>query len=234
MINCIFEATLRTFLIKGSADNKKRLSKTHTADVGGPSGLKLGRGSFPFSRYLDIFKSMSASLKVLFESHRSASAEGAEFLKELEESIAQDLWKSAGGAWSSSSENIFRDLAMKKLAAQVRGESRQDFLSAWSDVVRDFHRNYWNERRLLKKEVKPKTEEQKIFWELFSYIWMLLQAALVTKTAVFYFGIRSTEDDSMEGKIYVILAILVSFGSLFFFAYRKSKKQDAKNPDEPS
>lgn len=123
---------------------------------------------------------------------------------------------------------------MKKLAAQVRGESRQDFLSAWSDVVRDFHRNYWNERRLLKKEVKPKTEEQKIFWELFSYIWMLLQAALVTKTAVFYFGIRSTEDDSMEGKIYVILAILVSFGSLFFFAYRKSKKQDAKNPDEPS
>ncbi|KYG65932.1 hypothetical protein AZI86_02350 [Bdellovibrio bacteriovorus] len=167
---------------------------------------------------------MSQSLNHLFESHTPASPEGGEFLKELERSISQDLWKSAGGPWSESSENIFRQRAMEKLAKAVHGTTREDYQKAWNEVVRDFHQNYWGEKRLLKKEKKPKTEEQKIFWELFSYIWMMLQATLVVKTAVFYFGIKSANEDSTEGKIYVTLAILFSFVSLFFFAYRKSKK----------
>lgn len=166
---------------------------------------------------------MAESLQNLFESHLSPSAAGAEFLNELERNISQDLWKSAGGTWSESSENIFRHMAMEKLAKSVHGTSREDYQKAWNETVRDFHQNYWGEKRLLKKEKKPKTEEQKIFWELFSYIWMMLQATLVVKTAVFYFGIKSANEDSSEGKIYVTLAILFSFVSLFFFAYRKSK-----------
>lgn len=167
---------------------------------------------------------MTPSLKELFESHSSPSAEGADFLKDLESNISQDLWQSAGGAWSESSENIFRATAMEKLAKSVQGSTRENYQTAWNGVVRDFHQIYWGEKRLLKKEKKPKTEEQKIFWELFSYIWMMLQATLVVKTAVFYFGIKSANEDSTEGKIYVTLAILFSFVSLFIFAYRKSKK----------
>lgn len=167
---------------------------------------------------------MAESLVALFESHKPISPEGTEFLRGLESSIAADLWQSAGGTWSSTSEGRFRELAMGKLANYVQGLKTEDYVRAWREVVRDFHKTYWGEKRLLKKERKPKTEEQKIFWELFSYIWIMLQATLVVKTAVFYFGIKSAEEDTAEGKIYVTLAILFSFVSLFVFAYRKSKK----------
>lgn len=174
---------------------------------------------------------MSESLLELFESHKAASAEGASFLQDLEQSIAQDLWQSAGGTWSSTSEDIFRRIAMEKLAKALRGgASREDYQNTWSEVVREFHQNYWGEQRLLKKEKKPKTAEQKIFWELFSYIWILLQAVFITKTAIFYFGIKSAAEDSTEDKIYVFLAILFSFVSLTYFAYRKSKKNPNKEP----
>lgn len=167
---------------------------------------------------------MAESLKNLYEAHAPASPAAIEFLADLERNISQDLWKSAGGTWSESSENIFRQKAMEKLATSVHGSDREGLQKAWNEIVRDFHQNFWGEKRLLKKEKKPKTEEQKIFWELFSYIWMMLQATLVVKTAVFYFGIKSAAEDSAEGKIYVTLAILFSFVSLFLFAYRKSKK----------
>lgn len=171
---------------------------------------------------------MTKSLYDIFSSHRKASPEGVIFLRELESSASEDLWKSAGGHWSESSIEKIRLTAMKRLAEELLGDSASDYQQSWALVVRDFHTSFWDECRLQKKEKKKQTEEQKIFWELFSYIWMLLQAALVTKTAVFYFGIKSTEDRGTEGKVYVVLAILFSFASLMFFAYRKSKKNKDK------
>ena len=171
---------------------------------------------------------MPNSLLEDFKSKKNPSNDGKEFLNQLDKSIAEDLWKSAGGYWSEASIAKFRATAIDMLAKSLTGEARQDYQNAWGLVVRDFHKNFWGEQRLEKKPKKEKTEEQKIFWELFSYIWMLLQAALVTKTAVFYFGIKSAEEDTTEGKIYVVLAILFSFASLMFFAYRKSKKNKDK------
>lgn len=168
---------------------------------------------------------MNTSLIESYKSHHTLSTAGESFLHKLEDSIAQDLWLSAGGYWSASSIETFRAKAMQKLAEEVQKDTREAYESAWIHVIRDFHTNYWGERRLSKKEKKPETEEKKIFWELFSYIWILLQATLVTKTAIFYFGIKSAQEDSDSDKIYVILAILFSFGSLGWFAYRKSKKQ---------
>jgi len=152
------------------------------------------------------------------------------FLMALENTIAQDLWKSAGGHWSSASIEIFRAKAMEELALRVSGDDRESYEKAWAEVVRDFHREQWGEKRLLKKEKKAPTEEDRTFWELFSYIWILLQATFITKTAVFYFGIKSAQEDDSEGKIYVLLAILFSFISLGWFAYRKSrhKNKDSK------
>lgn len=152
------------------------------------------------------------------------------FLSQLEGTIAQDLWKSAGGFWSESSIEKFRALAMQKLAALLKEDTFESYQAAWVEVVRDFHQNCWGESRLPKKEKKAQTEESRVFWELFSYIWVLLQAVFITKTAVFYFGIKSAqEEDSAEGKIYVLLAILFSFVSLIWFAYRKSKKHEHKD-----
>lgn len=171
------------------------------------------------------------SLKEEFQLHHSLSSEGELFLAELEKTMEQDLWKSAGGNWSSASIEIFHHLAMEKLSAQLQGETLSDFQKAWIEVVRDFHRDYWGEARLLKSEKKPETEEDRVFWELFSYIWVLLQTTFITKTIIFYFGITSAQEDSGEGKIYVVLAILFTFISLTSFAYRKSRAKIAKSKD---
>lgn len=169
------------------------------------------------------------SLKEEFSQHHSLSSEGNLFLEDLEKTIADDLWKSAGGNWSGASVESFRYLAMEKLAAQLQGDDLAAFQKAWLEVVRDFHRNNWGEQRLVKSEKKPKTEEDRIFWELFFYIWVLLQTTFITKTVIFYFGITSAQEDSSEGKIYVVLAILFTFLSLTSFAFRKSRNKGEKS-----
>ncbi|WP_374074807.1 hypothetical protein [Bdellovibrio bacteriovorus] len=172
---------------------------------------------------------MGTSILEDFKQHRQPSPDGEAFLNQLEKSMAQDLWQSAGGSWSQASIDQFRAIAARKLASTVTGDSTEAYQQAWVEVVRDFHLSHWGEVRLLKKEKRPQTESQRIFWELFSYIWILVQAALVMKVVIFYFGIKSAREDTTEGKIYVLLAILFSFISLSWFAYRKSKSKHNKD-----
>lgn len=165
----------------------------------------------------------------LFLENRKVSSEEEAFLESLESGIAEDLWKSAGGHWSSESIDNFKKKAMDCLSAEMANRNIS-ISEAWPFVVRDFHQSYWGEIRLAKKEVKPQTQEQKIFWELFAYIWALIQASLITKTAVFYFGINSAAQDSESGRIWVVVAIAYSFISLMWFARRHSKKK-SEEPD---
>lgn len=166
---------------------------------------------------------MSTTLIEEFKKHHDISPDGTAFLTELETSIGKDLWLSAGGHWAEISIAKFRRVAMEKLAAELRGNSVDSYKSAWTEVVRDFHDSFWGEHRLAKKEKKPRTEEQIIFWELFSYIWILLQALFIVKTLIFYLGLKSAQEGTTDGKVSVALAILFSFVSLGWFAYRKSK-----------
>lgn len=160
----------------------------------------------------------------LFQEYRKVSSEEEAFLESLEKGIAEDLWKSAGGHWSSVSIENFKKKALDLLNSGMINKNIT-MSEAWPLVVRDFHQSHWGEARLAKKEVKPQTQEQKIFWELFAYIWALIQASLITKTAVFYFGINSAAQDSASGRIWVGVAIAYSFLSLMWFARRHSKKK---------
>lgn len=90
---------------------------------------------------------MTTSLiDLIRESHHEPTIEGIEFLKDLESSLADDLWKSYGGRWSSRSIEIIRRKAMKKLAHSVQGPRREDYTRAWLEVIRDFHRTRWKEK----------------------------------------------------------------------------------------
>lgn len=162
-----------------------------------------------------------------------------DFLMSLETSIAEDLWKSRGGHWSETSIQSFRVHAIKKFCEALksvpsnRDVTAGDLGSAWVLVVRDFHQNthasshqgveVWGERPLPKKEKKPLTAEQRNSRKLFMYIWAMMQTAIVTKTAIFYFGLKSAEEGTVEGKIYVTLAIMTTVVSLSFFAFRNYK-----------
>ncbi len=172
-----------------------------------------------------------------FESQPAEAAVVAEFLRRLEDSIADDLWKSVGGHWSEASVSAFRHQAMAKLVELYSAEPQEGILNLWVKVVRDFHReaeaassgsmsgSVWGERRLEKKEKKPLTEEQKNSRRLFMYIWAMMQTAVVTKTAIFYFGLKSAEEGTTEGKIYVSLAIATTVVSLSFFAIRNYREK---------
>lgn len=175
----------------------------------------------------------SDSLLKNFSVYQKASPEGEAFLERLETSIDQDLWKSFGGHWSSKSIRQFRMLAMQNLAKSLSPTSTFfDYEQAWKQVVRDFHQTAWGEKNLAQKEPKPQTQESKIFWELFPYVWTFLQATIFMKLVIVYFGLRSVDETAEPlPKIYVVLAILFSFGSLGLFAYRHSKKEK-RTPNE--
>lgn len=164
-------------------------------------------------------------LKEEFAKYHFISKDGEGFLNELEFTIDQDLWKSAGGNWSESSVESFKTTAMQKLAENLKGDFLQDYQTAWIEVIRSFHQNYWQQKPIPKAEKKPQTEEQKTFWELFSYLWILFQTTFITKTVIFYFGITSAQEDSDEGKIYAVLAFIFTLVSLTVFAVRKSRKK---------
>ena len=163
------------------------------------------------------------SLKDLYLKHcATPSSQEIDFLQSLEGSIAEDLWKSAGGYWDDEQLARMRERAMEMLAQKQPGQQIDE---AWITVVRSFHQDKFGQVPLAKKPVKALTQEQKNSRELFFYLWVLLQATLVTKTIVFYFGIKSAKEGTVEGKLWVILAILFSIGSLTFFAYRNYRKK---------
>lgn len=124
-------------------------------------------------------------------------------------------------------------LAMKLLTScslpdSIASLNKDAIESSWQEVVAEFHRqNHWHLPTLDRKPAAPKkplTRDQKIFREMFSYIWVFIQAALIMKIFVFYFGLNSAEDNSGYNTLFLVIALLFSAGSLGFFAYRKSKK----------
>lgn len=163
-------------------------------------------------------------LKEEFIKYHQLSKEGGVFIDELESTIDHDLWRSAGGNWSVASVEIFKKMAMQKLAENLKGDSLHDYQSAWIEVIRNFHQDYWQQKSIPKAEKKPQTEEQKTFWELFSYLWILFQTTFITKTVIFYFGITSAQEDNDEGIVYAVLAFVFTLVSLTVFAIRKTRK----------
>lgn len=119
---------------------------------------------------------------------------------------------------------------MRKLAASLPGDSFEEYRAAWLQLIRGFHEDAWGEKNIPRKEKKPQTRESRIFWELLPYVWTFLQATLFMKLVIVYFGLRSADETAEPlPKIYVILAILFSFGSLGWFAVKHWRKEK-RNP----
>ena len=98
---------------------------------------------------------------------------------------------------------------------------------AWELVIRNFvENNYWNFKTINKKPPLKQTEEQKIFWTLFKYIWALVQSMIILKTAVYYFGIEGSNHPDQKSPLMVWLFFSLSASSLIFFAYRNRNDQD--------
>jgi hypothetical protein len=162
-------------------------------------------------------------MKALLE----ADAEKA--LTESLKNLKQDF-STSRGFFTEADEASLREMALGKLDEELAKTSSVHKTAAevrkgWNAIVTDFHRNnYWNFEPTFEKRPKVLTQDQKTFREMFPYVWAVIQSGIVLKTAVYYFGIRSSTDPSTENHIFLYLALATSAGTLIFFAWRNFHK----------
>ncbi|WP_413578286.1 hypothetical protein ACLVWU_07065 [Bdellovibrio sp. HCB290] len=157
------------------------------------------------------------------------STESQQALIEAQKNFRDDFVTSRG-FFTEQDEKALRTMAFEKLDQVLlksgsTSVTAQQLRETWNSVVADFHRNnYWGFKPTFEKRPKVQTEEKRIFKEMFPYIWVIIQSSIILKTAVYYFGIRSSNEPTTENRIYLILALATSAGTLIFFAWRKSRK----------
>lgn len=155
--------------------------------------------------------------------------EAESYLKEIIQNLPQDLSPDRGGYYSVETEELLIRDAAERLAQYLKTcdtpVSFEDLRSGWNAILVDYHRqNNWNYPVQAQKPVKELTQDQKTARELWPYIWVMIQSMIILKTAVYYFGINASADPSASNTVMLIIAILTSFGTLGFFAWRKSRK----------
>ncbi|MBC7421397.1 MAG: hypothetical protein H7328_11775 [Bdellovibrio sp.] len=159
-----------------------------------------------------------------FTSHCSHNAADEDYVVQISKTYWSDLTTHLQGYFEYD-----RRLAITQKAAHLLGQSlaihpRQ---TVWANVIRDFvENNSWGHPMVMKKPKAKRTEEQKIFWQLFKYIWAFFQSMIIIKTAVYFFGLESTQHPDRVSGVWVWFFFSLSTTSLLFFAFRNYGDKD--------
>lgn len=155
--------------------------------------------------------------------------EAKAYLKEIDQNLKADFTPGSGLYYSHEDTEKLQNLAFEKLSQKL-GDIHQSPIEfqklrdAWSEVVTDYHRSqHWGFVGQTQKPPQVLTEQQQIRREMWPYIWVVIQSMIILKTIVYYFGIKSSDDPTIENKIYLGLALGTSAFTLIFFAWRKSR-----------
>lgn len=148
-------------------------------------------------------------------------------LLDIQKNFEADFFSNIRGHFAAEDLESLIKVIIEKIAEQKKINPSWTLKMIYEELIVDFHRSkYWG--LALKSGQAPPvplTEEQKNQWELWTYIWALVQSTIVLKFVIYYFGIRAAEDQDSELKAYMYFFIFLSFFSLFHFAYRKWKKE---------
>lgn len=151
-------------------------------------------------------------------------------VQEIAKSHLLDLSPPAGLHYSVETQDQLTAEAARRLALAVSQSlnSEKSVNELWQDIATDFHRNNrWNFQAGLKtRPQRPPTQEQKVFRELLPYVWSLVQSVVIMKAAVYYFGMQSSNEPSTQNNVLFAITLTISFGSLFIFAWRKSRNEN--------
>lgn len=169
----------------------------------------------------DIFKKILSPLQL--------NDEAQSYLKEIIQNLPQDLAPDRPGYYSHETNEKLYTEAAERLAQQLAAVSGTigfaELRSVWTDIVVDYHRNNnWNYPVTDKKPEKILTQEQKTFREMWPYILIMTLGLLVLKTSFFYFGMHSAAAPSTTNTVMLVVTLVVFFGALGFFIWRKNKK----------
>lgn len=151
-----------------------------------------------------------------FKQHASATAVESSALESIAESHLETLTAIRVGYFSNEDLIKISEEAARRLAQLLDTEPIQ---FAWQKVAEDFHANkYWGFQT---QTQKPKKEKKKN--ELVGFIWTAFQAAVLMKLVVLYFGVNAAHLDSEWHYWGLGITLAISFGVLFYFAWKKSK-----------
>ncbi len=129
-----------------------------------------------------------------------------------------DLTSHLSYYFSHSDRIAITEKAAKYLSAELTTKSLD---ASWKNVIRNFNQNnYWDFKTQAIKPRVAQTEDQKIFWKLFRYIWAFFQSMFILKIAVYYFGLESASNPDQTNVFWVWVFFSFSAFSLAFFAYR--------------
>ncbi len=154
----------------------------------------------------------------------SFSPEECEILKMIAKNHLLDLTTNLQGYFDHDLRLQITQVAATKLLQAVKDQGRPLQSFHWQRVVENYHRNgYWG-LRPSKTQLPEKPAADTPAREMFRYIWVFLQAGILMKAVVLYFGLGAAADDKSSSSLFLYFALAFSFGSLIFFAWRLHKK----------
>ncbi len=160
------------------------------------------------------------------------------FAGELFKNYLLDLTPVPGFSFSEKQILFLTQKAVDEFAQQLRVQKKSGFeksyAAAWKVVVEDFHRSHcWGLEAGIKKTLTPKKSPEKKKESVIPYIWTAIQALLVMKVVILYFGLQTEDVAHPNNKFYVFGAILFSMLSLFYFAWKNHRKNSENQNKEP-
>ena len=144
-----------------------------------------------------------------------------DFINHLSAHYWSDLTTHLNRYFSNEDRLSITSRAAQALSANLQTQTAEE---AWKNVIRSFVAgNCWGFVSQDKKPHAKKTEEQLIFRKFFKYTWVLIQAMILVKIAILFFGLRSAENPDQVSSLWVWVICAFSVGSLGLFAYRNRK-----------
>ncbi|ASD65070.1 hypothetical protein B9G79_16595 [Bdellovibrio bacteriovorus] len=162
----------------------------------------------------------------------SLNKEAESYLKEIIQNLPQDLSPDRPGYYSHETKDLLLKDASERLALYLRGCPEpinfEDLRSGWNAVIVDYHRqNNWNYPTQPQKPEKKITQDQKIFKELFSYVWMMMRSLILLKTVVYYYGMHTATDPGTYHTVMLYGALLLLLANMVHFIWKKSRNSSA-------
>ncbi|MBC7741976.1 MAG: hypothetical protein H7061_07260 [Bdellovibrionaceae bacterium] len=159
-----------------------------------------------------------------FVSHCAHESKQADFIVTISKTYWKDLTSHILGYFNYEERLAITEKAAQQLSLRCKNAVPTE---AWPEVIRDFvNEQSWGFATTTKKPPYKETEQQKIFWTLFKFIWAFFQSMIILKTAVYYFGLEGGNHPDQTSGAWVWLFFSLSASSLIFFAYRNRHYQD--------
>ncbi len=171
------------------------------------------------------------------------SAAQIQIIQELALSVGADIFGGATKPWSYGESRAALTLAARRLAERANDQSQQaaEWPRLWQELAEAGHRggkDDWqaSARALLAQEPElaqpDPPEPPSIAKQMWPYIWSAVQATIVMKIVILYYGQHAALYPEQNYGWLLALAIAFSFGSLFYFAWRRERHEEEEGVEK--